>query len=212
VVPGSASGAGGGAATLGVDGSTQLTPLTVDFHEPGFVATANGENAFRAQKGFWFQLSGDDRQQAKSPWGPANPQALNRYSYVLNNPVRYVDPTGHYPCYEVCWRFWRSVFQSVTEFVVRLLGGRVITYGQKIAKQMPKRGWSDKDIKDVISNPAKTTKWSDYKTGDSVTYYYGRDGHYVVVNDRTNEIIQVSDRLDPGWIDPTTNLPIDPVP
>jgi hypothetical protein len=48
-------------------------PLTVDFHELGFVATANGENAFRAQKGFWFQLSGDDRQQAKSPWGPANP-------------------------------------------------------------------------------------------------------------------------------------------
>jgi hypothetical protein len=31
---------GGGAATLGVDGSAQLTPLTVDFHEPGFVATA----------------------------------------------------------------------------------------------------------------------------------------------------------------------------
>jgi RHS repeat-associated protein len=25
-----------------------------------------------------------------------NPQALNRYSYTLNNPVKYVDPTGHY--------------------------------------------------------------------------------------------------------------------
>ena len=25
----------------------------------------------------------------------ADPQALNRYSYVNNNPVRYVDPTGH---------------------------------------------------------------------------------------------------------------------
>ncbi|MBC7264517.1 MAG: RHS repeat-associated core domain-containing protein [Chloroflexi bacterium] len=25
---------------------------------------------------------------------PGNPQALNRYSYVLNNPLRYVDPTG----------------------------------------------------------------------------------------------------------------------
>jgi hypothetical protein len=63
----------------------------VDFHQPGFVATANGENAFRAEKGFWFQLGDDDRQQAKSPWGPANPQALNRYAYVLNNPVRYFD-------------------------------------------------------------------------------------------------------------------------
>jgi RHS repeat-associated protein len=26
---------------------------------------------------------------------PANPQSLNRYSYVLNNALRYVDPTGH---------------------------------------------------------------------------------------------------------------------
>ncbi len=27
---------------------------------------------------------------------PGNPQALNRYSYVLNNPLRYTDPTGNY--------------------------------------------------------------------------------------------------------------------
>jgi RHS repeat-associated protein len=26
---------------------------------------------------------------------PANPQSLNRYSYVLNNPLRYTDPTGY---------------------------------------------------------------------------------------------------------------------
>ncbi len=25
----------------------------------------------------------------------ANPQSLNRYSYVVNNPLRYTDPTGH---------------------------------------------------------------------------------------------------------------------
>jgi RHS repeat-associated protein len=27
--------------------------------------------------------------------GPANPQSLNRYSYVQNNPLRYTDPSGH---------------------------------------------------------------------------------------------------------------------
>lgn len=26
---------------------------------------------------------------------PFNPQALNRYSYVINNPVKYIDPSGH---------------------------------------------------------------------------------------------------------------------
>jgi RHS repeat-associated protein len=28
---------------------------------------------------------------------PGNPQALNRYAYVLGNPLRYVDPSGHEP-------------------------------------------------------------------------------------------------------------------
>lgn len=27
---------------------------------------------------------------------PGNPQALNRYSYGYNNPVKYIDPTGHF--------------------------------------------------------------------------------------------------------------------
>ena len=27
---------------------------------------------------------------------PGNPQSLNRYSYVQNNPLRYTDPSGHY--------------------------------------------------------------------------------------------------------------------
>jgi hypothetical protein len=37
---------------------------------------------------------------ARGAWGtsgngPANPQLLNRYSYVQNNPLKYTDPTGH---------------------------------------------------------------------------------------------------------------------
>ena len=33
----------------------------------------------------------------KQGGGAANPQELNRYSYVNNNPVKYTDPTGHCP-------------------------------------------------------------------------------------------------------------------
>jgi hypothetical protein len=69
-----------------------LKPLTVDFHEPGFVGQLSGENG----QSFWFQMNDEQRQKAGSPWGPMNPQALNRYSYVQNNPIRYVDPTGHF--------------------------------------------------------------------------------------------------------------------
>ena len=32
---------------------------------------------------------------------PADPQSLNRYSYVLNNPLRYTDPSGHAICVDV---------------------------------------------------------------------------------------------------------------
>jgi hypothetical protein len=85
VVPGRASGELAGVA---------LTPLTVDFHAPGLVAGLNDE----ARPPFWFQVRSDQRRQRGSPWGPQHPQALNRYSYVQNNPLRYTDPTGHSDC------------------------------------------------------------------------------------------------------------------
>ena len=57
----------------------------------GFGATLHGENS----QPFWFQLSDDEKQKVGNPWGPANPQALNRYSYVLNGPMKAADPSGH---------------------------------------------------------------------------------------------------------------------
>jgi RHS repeat-associated protein len=32
-----------------------------------------------------------------------NPQALNRYAYTLNNPLKYVDPSGHWPQWSYEW-------------------------------------------------------------------------------------------------------------
>jgi len=39
---------------------------------------------------------------------PANPQSLNRYSYCLNNPLKYIDPTGH-------TNIWESLTRGIVE-------------------------------------------------------------------------------------------------
>jgi len=46
---------------------------------------------------------------------PGNPQALNRYSCVNNNPLRYVDPSGHY-----------IQLEDEPEFAVRITGDGTI--------------------------------------------------------------------------------------
>jgi len=37
---------------------------------------------------------------------PGNPQAFNRYSYVLGNPLKYVDPSGHYDLWSGLDNIW----------------------------------------------------------------------------------------------------------
>jgi hypothetical protein len=84
IVPGAASGVGGARGTVGLG---QNSLLAVDFHETLLAGLVNGENRLVLSEGYWSTAL--DRE------GPDNPQALGRYSYVLNNPLRYIYPTGH---------------------------------------------------------------------------------------------------------------------
>jgi RHS repeat-associated protein len=101
IVPGTADGSGGSAATLGYDDKVALRLLTVGFHETQFATALNEENRFTQDKGFYFQLG--DKSNAKYQWGVSNPQALNRYAYTINNPVKFVDLTGHVWIYVDSW-------------------------------------------------------------------------------------------------------------
>jgi RHS repeat-associated protein len=98
IVPGITASSGGTPATVGHTRDTIIRTLTVAFHEEEFITQVGEEN----RSTFWFQRSDDERKKDPRPWGPHQPQALNRYSYTLNNPLRYTDPTGHWTFSNQC--------------------------------------------------------------------------------------------------------------
>jgi len=86
------------------------------------------------------------------------------------------------------------------------MSGVTVRYSPKILKQMLRRGWSKSLIEETIRHPARTGNTLDQRlVGDTrrdepATAYFREDGSYVVRNDRTKEIVQLSDRNDPDWI------------
>ncbi len=64
--------------------------LAVDAHEKGIVLAVNSQNVVVTDEGFRFQS-----QRGENTNAPSNPQNLNRYSYVNNNPASHLDPSGH---------------------------------------------------------------------------------------------------------------------
>ena len=87
-----------------------------------------------------------------------------------------------------------------------------IKFGAKILQQMRKRGWSVDSVAATINTPARTAATLDERynpdgtqKNEPATVYYRGDGHYVVCNDITGDIVQVSNTNDPNWIDPFGN-------
>ncbi|EUJ57920.1 hypothetical protein MCOL2_08556 [Listeria fleischmannii FSL S10-1203] len=64
---------------------------------------------------------------------------------------------------------------------------------------MKKRGWTQASVKKLTNNPYTTRKSTNKATGNSATAYYDKKGNYVIVDNRTKEIVQVSNRYDKGW-------------
>lgn len=78
------------------------------------------------------------------------------------------------------------------------------SYGVKINKQLFKRGWNNEIIDSTIASPYATSSALNKATGRHATAFFNKDGSYVVRDNKTFEIIQVSNRNDPQWVpDPT---------
>ncbi|WP_052688510.1 hemagglutinin repeat-containing protein [Xanthomonas albilineans] len=80
----------------------------------------------------------------------------------------------------------------------------------KIVQQMNKRGWTEDLINKVIESPARIVATKDtrfdplsgLRLNDPATGYIAQDGSYVVRNDRTGAIVQISNRHDKNWAAP----------
>ncbi len=81
-----------------------------------------------------------------------------------------------------------------------------ITFEPKILKQMAKRGWDVDQVRSTIQSPAKTVRtvdirWENTTTrmNQPATAYIASDGSYVVKNDISGKIVQVSNKYKPEW-------------
>lgn len=63
-------------------------------YEDGVESECLALNVNEISNDFGITLSGLEEAEAIKD-APINPQTLSRYSYVLNNPYKYVDPSGH---------------------------------------------------------------------------------------------------------------------
>lgn len=83
-----------------------------------------------------------------------------------------------------------------------------ITLDPKIKEQIEVRGWSEGEIRELSkgdptgtsSDKRSASKTPDRTARDDTASVYGTKDGYVVVNDRTKEVVQISDRNDPTWV------------
>jgi len=91
-----------------------------------------------------------------------------------------------------------------------IIFGGVVKDSGKLQREMERRGWTEDEIKDLVDNPYTTRESTVKANGDSATVYYNEDGSYVVVDDITHEVIQVSgDRDNPSLWQPDNTI-VDP--
>ena len=72
---------------------------------------------------------------------------------------------------------------------------------QKLMNQMNSRGWTEDLIRNTVDNPYTIRTSVNKATGNSATVFYTRQGSYVIVDDVTKAIVQISDNINPStWV------------
>jgi hypothetical protein len=93
-----------------------FTALTVGYFELPIIAKVNADDRFIQQHGgSLMNVKEKDKRDAKIAGVPLITQALDRYAYTLNNPVKYSDPTGHWT---ITWEQWIGKIKGLFEALI----------------------------------------------------------------------------------------------
>jgi hypothetical protein len=119
--------------------------------------------------------------------------------------------TGQTPNGGGDWKKWTpwatGIGANAKESVSRVAAKTSSIFSQitpKITKQMGRRGWTKELIHQTVNNPHATRAATNRATGNVATAYFQKNGSYIVKDNITNEVIQISNRLDPNWIPDAT--------
>ena len=103
---------------------------------------------------------------------PGDPQSLNRYSYTLNNPVNYTDPSGHLTeeelqtllgnDYDTLMSLWRQYDQYWVAILAAIQGGGVLQASMLGAIELHFEG-SGKDIRSNVYNGSFSKQLQDWQ-------------------------------------------------
>jgi RHS repeat-associated protein len=95
----------------------------------------------------------------------------------------------------------KAFYKSASKIVIARGASSILSQiTPKIAKQMGGRGWTKELVHGTVNNPFTTRLATNKATGNAATAFFTKEGSYVVRDNVTGQIIQVSNRLDPKWI------------
>jgi len=152
--------------------------------------------------------------------------------HILNIHSEYVKPSVNHSNLDMNNHFDKMEYESIygrdippqqvlqpkpgdAEFIGALpveTAGKDVIFGSdtksstKLNNQMEERGWTQDAVMNTVDNPYTTRVSINKATGKSATVYYTKQGSYVVVDDTSKVIIQVSDNINPSTWAPDTSI------
>ena len=107
--------------------------------------------------------------------------------------------------------YGKSIGESGRSFIKssELVFGSSTKSTQKLMNQMKNRGWTEDLIRNTVDNPYTSRTSVNKATGNEATVFYTQQGSYVIVDNITKEIVQISDNINPSTWAPDSSI-VDP--